>query len=92
METRFTVAATIAAPFILAFAFRRLPKWRGVWLPTLFAVPASIVCGVIFSILGDGAAVRATTMTWFIWLAFLGLRLMRNDSPAPHAAAVDHPR
>jgi hypothetical protein len=80
METRFTVAVTIAAPFILAFAFRRIPKWHDVWLPTLLAVPASIVCGVIFSVLGDGAAVRATTVTWFIWLAFLGLRLMRDRS------------
>lgn len=78
METRFTVAVTFAAPFILAFAFRRIPKWRDFWLPTLLAVPASIVCGVIFSVLGDGAATRATTATWFIWLAFLGLRLIRD--------------
>jgi hypothetical protein len=87
METRFTVAATLAAPFILAFAFRRTPKWRDVWLPTLLAVPASIVCGVIFSVLGDGAAVRATTVTWFIWLALIGLRLMRNGSTPTYAAA-----
>ncbi len=82
IETRFTVAATIAAPLILAFAFRRIPEWRDVWLPTLLAVPASIVCGVVFSVLGGGAAVRATTVTWFIWLAFLGLRLMRDGGTA----------
>ncbi len=28
MNNRFTVAATIAAPLILAFAFRRIPEWR----------------------------------------------------------------
>jgi hypothetical protein len=78
MNNRFTVAATIAAPFILAFAFRRIPEWRGAWLPSLAAVPASIACGVLFSGLGDGAAVRATTMTWFVWLVFLAVRLVRT--------------
>src|ERR687897_485371 len=73
MNNRFTVAATIAAPFILAFAFRRIPEWRGAWLPTLAAIPVAIVCGVLFSGLGDGAAVRATTATWFVWLAFLAV-------------------
>jgi hypothetical protein len=78
MNNRVTVAATLAAPFILAFAFRRIPEWRGAWLPTLAAVPASIVCGVLFSLLGDGAAVRATTLTWFVWLAFVAARLIRT--------------
>jgi hypothetical membrane protein len=78
MNNRFTVAATIAAPLILAFAFRRIPEWRSAWLPTLAAVPAAIVCGVLFSTLGDGAAVRATTLTWFAWLVFLAVRLMRT--------------
>jgi hypothetical protein len=75
METRFTVAATFAAPLILAFAFRRLAAWRGAWLPTLLAVPAAIVTGVVFSLVGDGAATRATTMTWFVWLACIALCL-----------------
>jgi hypothetical protein len=78
MNNRVTVAATLAAPFILAFAFRRIPEWRGAWLPTLAAVPASIVCGVLFSLLGDGAAVRATTLTWFVWLAFVAAHLIRT--------------
>jgi hypothetical protein len=78
MNNRFTVAATIAAPLILAFAFRRIPAWRGAWLPTLAAIPVGIVCGVLFSVLGNGAAVRATTATWFVWLAFLAVWLMRT--------------
>src|ERR671910_3890745 len=78
MNNRFTVAATIAAPFILAFAFRRIPEWRDAWLPTLAAIPVAIVCGVLFSGLGDGAAVRATTATWVVWLAFLAVWLMRR--------------
>jgi hypothetical protein len=82
VNNRFAVAATLAAPFILAFAFRRIPEWRGAWLPSLLAVPVSIVCGALFSVLGDGAAVRATSLTWFAWLAFVALYLMRT--PARH--------
>jgi hypothetical protein len=85
METRFTVAATFAAPLILSFAFRQLSAWRDVWLPTLLAVPAAIVIGVVFSLLGDGAATRATTTTWFVWLAFIAIHLLRVD-PAPRRA------
>jgi Protein of unknown function (DUF998) len=77
MNNRITVVATLASPLILAFAFRRIPEWRNAWLPTLAAIPASIVSGVLFSMLGDGAGVRATTMTWFVWLAFLAVRLVR---------------
>jgi len=66
------------APFILAFAFRRIREWRGAWLPTLAAIPVAIVCGVLFYVLGDGAAVRATSATWFVWLAFLAVWLMRS--------------
>src|SRR5215216_315194 len=78
MNNRFTVAATIAAPLILAFAFRRIPEWRGAWPPSLLAVPASIVCGLLFSVLGNGASTRAMTLTWFAWLVFLAVRLMRT--------------
>src|SRR6266542_1848509 len=78
MNNRFTVAATIAAPLILAFAFRRIPEWRGAWLPSLLVVPASLVCGLLFSGLGNGASGRASTLTLFAWLVFLAVRLMRT--------------
>ena len=77
METRITVAATLLAPLILAFAFRRAARWRDAWLPTLAAIPAAIVIGVAFSAVGDGAGVRATTATWFAWVAFVSVRLIR---------------
>src|SRR5918994_6562780 len=77
MNNRFSVVI-FAAPLILAFAFRRIPEWRGAWLPSLAAVPAALACGVLFSGLGDGAAVRATTLTWFAWLVFLAVRLLRT--------------
>ena len=82
LETRITVAATLLAPLILAFAFRRNPRWRDAWLPTLAAVPASIVVGIVFSAFGDGAAVRATTATWFVWIAFLSVRMIQATAPA----------
>jgi hypothetical protein len=77
MNNRFAVTA-IAAPLILAFAFRRIPEWRGAWLPSLLAVPAALVFGLLFSVLGNGASVRATSLTLFAWLAFLAVRLMRT--------------
>jgi Protein of unknown function (DUF998) len=78
MNNRFTVAASIAAPLILAFAFRRIPEWRGAWLPSLLAVPASLVCGLLFSVLGNGASVRASTLTLIAWYVFLAVWLIRT--------------
>jgi hypothetical protein len=84
METRFTTAFTLLAPIILAFAFRRIAEWRDTWLPTLAAIPASIVIGILFSGLGVGAATRATTLTWTLWAAFVGFRLLQKTSrPKP---------
>jgi hypothetical membrane protein len=84
METRFTTAFTLLAPIILAFAFRRIAEWRDTWLPTLAAIPASIVIGILFSGLGVGAATRATALTWTLWAAFVGFRLLQKTSrPKP---------
>jgi Protein of unknown function (DUF998) len=88
IEGRFTTEGIIAAPIILAFAFRRLPDWRDTWIPTLAAIPASLAAGVVFSTLGDGASVRPTTLTWFLWLAFVAFQLLRKGettgvTPAP---------
>ena len=84
MEGRFTTAFTLLAPIILAFAFRRIAGWRDTWLPTLAAIPASIVIGILFSGLGDGAATRATTLTWTLWAAFVSFRLLQKTSrPKP---------
>jgi hypothetical protein len=69
MNNRFLFVA-FAAAIILAFAFRRIPEWRGAWLTSLLAVPAAIVCGVLFSVLGDGASQRAANLTLFAWFVF----------------------
>src|SRR5262245_5172652 len=77
-ESRFTAAATLLAPIVLAFAFRRLPEWRQAWLPSLAALPAIILANVAFSALGNGAATRAGTFVWFLWLAYVGVLLIQT--------------
>lgn len=77
-ESRFTVAATLLAPIVLAFAFRRIPEWRAAWLPSLLAIPGLLVGNIVFSALGAGAATRAGTLIWFLWLAYVGVLLIRS--------------
>jgi uncharacterized protein DUF998 len=78
LESDISAALLLGTPFILAFAFRRNARWRGAWLPTLLAVPVALAVGIPFSALGSGAAQRATTWTWFVWVAFVGVRLLRE--------------
>jgi len=78
LESGITGAATIVAPLILAFAFRRIPAWRNSWLPSLFTVPAIVLANVVFSAVGNGAATRAGTVVAFPWIAFISVRLLQN--------------
>ncbi|MGH3037328.1 MAG: DUF998 domain-containing protein [Gaiellaceae bacterium] len=77
IESGIVAAAFFIAPPILAFAFRRLPEWRGVWLPTLLAVPVVIAVSILFSGLGDGAATRSASVVWFVWLGLVAFWLLR---------------
>jgi len=87
-ESRFTAAATLLAPLILAFAFRRLPEWRRAWLPSLATLPLIILANVVFSTLGAGAATRAGTVAWFLWVAYLGVLLIREAERSRVRTAV----
>jgi hypothetical membrane protein len=83
VESSITVAATLAAPLILAFAFRRIPAWRDSWLPSLFTVPAALIANIVFSAVGNGAATRAGSVVVFLWIAFVSVRLLqKGDRPA----------
>jgi hypothetical membrane protein len=82
IESGVTAAGLLLSPLILAFAFRRIPGWRGAWLPSLLAIPAIVLANVVFSAIGDGAATRAGTVTAFAWIAFVGAWLLR-ESAAP---------
>ena len=77
IESGIASALFFLVPPVLAFAFRRLPEWRDLWLPTLLAVPVVVAASVLFSVIGDGAAVRAASVTWFLWVGLLALRLLR---------------
>jgi hypothetical protein len=77
IESGIAAALFFLVPPVLAFAFRLLPQWRDLWLPTLLAVPVVVAVSVLFSGIGDGAAVRAASITWFLWLGLLAWRLMR---------------
>ena len=77
VESGISAAATFLAPLLLAFAFRRLPEWRRLWLPTLLTPVASIVAAVLFSIIGDGASTRAATIVWVLWLGLVAYWLLR---------------
>ena len=78
LATGVSAVFIFASPIILALAFRRMSSWRNVWLPTLAVVPASIAASVLFSFLGSGAANRAGAITWLLWLAYIGLQLLRK--------------
>ena len=88
LESGITAAATLLAPLVLAFAFRRIQSWRRAWLPSLAVLPAILLANVAFSAIGDGAATRAGTVVFFAWVAFVGARLLRVSSDARRTTAT----
>jgi hypothetical membrane protein len=93
LESGITGAATIAAPLILAFAFRRIPAWRDSWLPSLLTAPAIVLANVAFSAVGNGAATRAGTVVVFLWIAFISVRLLqKGDRSDPSTGRDARPR
>jgi hypothetical membrane protein len=89
LESGIASALFFLVPLLLAFAFRRLPQWRDLWLPTLLAVPIVVTVSISFSLIGDGAAIRAASITWFFWLGLLAWRLLRIADSRTVRPAVD---
>ena len=83
IESGITAAALLLTPFVLAFAFRRRTAWRRLWLPTLFATPALFAASAAFSVYGPGAATRVGSAVWFLWLALVAVRLLRQPPSRP---------
>ena len=77
IESGITAAALLLTPLVLAFAFRRLPAWRRLWLPTLLATPAVIATSAAFGAYGPGIASRAGSVVWFVWVAWVAFYLLR---------------
>jgi hypothetical protein len=91
-ESGIASALFFLVPLLLAFAFRRLPQWRDLWLPTVLVVPVVVAVSIPFSLIGDGAAVRAASVTWFLWLGLLAWRLLRiadGETVGPAEAAAE---
>ena len=88
-ESGLASALFFLVPLLLAFALRRLPQWRDLWLPTLLVVPVVVAVSIPFSLIGDGAAVRAASVTWFLWLGLLAWRLLRIADGRPLGQAAD---
>ena len=76
-ESRFTAATILLSPLILAFSFRRLPEWHRAWVPSLATILLIVLANAAFSTLGDGAATRAGTVAWFLWVAYVGVLLIQ---------------
>lgn len=91
IESGITGVAAIAAPLILAFAFRRIPAWRDSWRPSLMTVPAILLANIVFSAIGNGAATRAGSVVAFLWIAFVSVRLLQKGArPAMHRVLCPH--
>jgi hypothetical protein len=91
IESRFTVAALLLAFPLLALAFRRIPEWRGAWLPTIATIPAVIVASVAFSAIGNGAGARAASVVGFLAIAFLGFRLIQAGEARYRSESIGSP-
>lgn len=77
IETGVTSVLLFLVPPVLAFAFRRLPQWRDLWIPTLLVLPVVIAVSIPFSVIGNGASQRAGSIVWFLWLGLIAWRLKR---------------
>ena len=88
-ESGIASAFFFLVPLLLAFAFRRRPQWRGLWLPTLLVMPVVVAVSIPFSLIGDGAAIRAASITWFLWLGLLAWRLLRIADAGTVGTAAD---
>lgn len=91
IESGFTAAAAFVALLLLALAFRRIPRWRNSWLPTIAALPVVIVANVAFSPIGAGAATRAGTVVLFLAFAFIGFRLIQIGGGRPDSQSTGSP-
>jgi Protein of unknown function (DUF998) len=91
IESGITAALFFLVPPVLAIAFRRLPEWRDLWLPTLLAVALVIATGILFGAVGEGAATRTASIVWFLWLALVAFRLLRIASSGSRAERATRP-
>jgi hypothetical protein len=72
---------------LLPLAFRRLPRWRDSWLPSLIAVPVILLAPLPFAAIGKGAGQRAGDVVISLWIAFIAFLLLRHANEAQKEVA-----
>jgi hypothetical protein len=80
-------AAAFVSILLLPLAFRRLPRWRDSWLPSLIAVPVILLAPLPFAAIGNGAGQRAGNVAIFLWIAFIAFRLLQHANEAQKEVA-----
>jgi hypothetical protein len=82
-----TVIALVLAPFVLSRAFKLIPEWHDLRLPTLVFAFGTIVAAVLGGAIGEGVASLVAALVWFIWITILAARMLRlSRAPRPTAA------
>jgi hypothetical protein len=82
-----TVLLLLVVPFVLAAAFRRVPGWRSLALPS-FGVGVSLVAlmigyGVLAGGAGPGYLIRAVALLAAGWVIALAVRVLRLPTQRP---------
>jgi len=87
IESDFSGGFLFLSLLLLALAFRRLPRWRDSWLPTIAAIPAILIASLAFSAHGSGAGQRAADVVGVAAVAFIAFRLLQHANEAQKEVA-----
>jgi hypothetical membrane protein len=77
VESLFTFSALMIAPLVLAFAFRRVPGYRGLFVPSLVSGVVQLICLPVFLAMydrgsaGQGAVEIIEFAAGIVWLAMV---------------------
>ena len=88
VESSVTIISLLLAPFVIAYAFRRLPAWADLSRPTLFLGIASVAALFGLTLVGQGLGPRVGATILFVWIALLAYRMLQVGD---HAVRVARP-
>src|SRR5256714_11973580 len=80
VESSVTIISLLLAPFVLAYALRRLPAWADLSRPTLILGIATVLALFGLTLVAPGIGPRVGGTMLFVWVAVLGYRLLRLDA------------
>ena len=87
VESSVTIISLLLAPFVLAYALRRLPAWADLSRPTLILGIATVVALFGLTLVAQGIGPRIGATILFVWVALLAYRLLRLDTRSRAATA-----